>query len=126
MESPLPEGEWLAATATRSIDGDTFAAVVSVPGLGPYPTHVRVASINAPERRRPTLAAGDRSKLALWALLTSGAVEVRGVGVDLDKYGRVIADVRVSPAAEGGGEAPPAVDVAAYLTSGRYAVPLAA
>lgn len=94
MDSPLTPLTWYGFEVTKVIDGDTLGGVVDLGGGSFYPTHVRLAAINAPELKHPTLATGHVSRLAMVGLVGVGDCEVAGVGTTLDKYGRVIGWVR--------------------------------
>ena len=72
-----------------------MGGIVHLGGGANYPTHVRVAGINAPERRGRTKAAGFRALEYLASLLHAGTLSVQGVGSDLDRWGRVVANVAV-------------------------------
>lgn len=124
MECPLTVGVWYPATIVRVIDGDTVRVVVDLGGGSTYPTNLRLAGINAPERRRQTRAAGDRSFLALVGLVAGKTARVRNLELHLDRYGRTLGDLELTPVPPAVGEG---VTLAApVMLAGGYAVPWAA
>lgn len=82
------------ARVVRVVDGDTLVLDVdlgfSVVLKGQT---LRMARVNAPERKGATLTAGDKSKEALRARLEGKEVTIRTFRGGEDKYGRILADV---------------------------------
>jgi endonuclease YncB( thermonuclease family) len=90
------------ADVTRVIDGETFEARVHVwPGID-ITTKVRLRNIDAPEMRarcEQEAAQARAARDALVAMLASGGVSIRQVG--LDKYGgRVLAEASTGGVAD--------------------------
>lgn len=102
------------ATVTRVIDGDTFMAVVPLwPNGMEVQTPVRIAHIDAPElhsRCAAEKALAIEARAVLQELLFNRAVALQNV--ELDKYGRALADVVVD-----------GQDVATALVEGGLARP---
>ena len=73
MISPLPPRTWHAVDVVRVFDGDTFTAQVVLPLGDRLQLQVRLAGIDAPERRGPTAAAGLRARARLLELLRDRA-----------------------------------------------------
>jgi micrococcal nuclease len=85
-----------AATMIRTIDGDTFDAMVQAYPKMIVTERIRVLGVNTPEMHAPTLDAGKASKAFSEAWLARGAVTL-AIGCSgqsaYDSFGRALAVV---------------------------------
>jgi len=81
---------WLAlGNPVRTIDGDTFTAIVTIwPNLTSQET-IRVLGVNTPELKTTTKAAGEKSKAFTEVWLSQGLVTLETCG--RDAFGRLLA-----------------------------------
>ncbi len=71
----MPQQLWVfRAYATRVIDGDTVDAVIDAGYHATRTERLRFLGVNAPERKVPTRAAGDKAKAFVedWLMVTGG------------------------------------------------------
>lgn len=81
------------ATVKRVIDGDTLVCDLDLGwGVWQHDRRVRLAGVNCPEMNTP---AGELARKFVIDLLTDCRWEVTVVSHSLDKYGRVLGEVRL-------------------------------
>jgi len=82
------------ATVKRVVDGDTIVVDIDLGFHITIKDHpLRMARVNAPEKKGATLDAGTKSMNALKERLEGKEVIVRTYKTGEDKYGRLLADV---------------------------------
>lgn len=95
-ELPSKPGDryWYSALITDVIDGDTVIATIDVGfRISINERRIRLAGINAPELRQPTLDAGRRSRLWLIEQILAKRIVIRTMKDGDDKYGRLLGEI---------------------------------
>ncbi len=95
-ELPTKPGDryWYNALVTSVIDGDTITCSIDVGfRIIVQDRHIRLAGINAPELRQPTLDAGRRSRLWLIEQILAKRIVIRTMKDNDDKYGRLLGEI---------------------------------
>lgn len=91
---------WYKAVVTRVVDGDTIDVLirydVGFEQVIEWCARVRLARIDAPERRRPTYDAGVAATDWLAARIPPGSIVWLATSKD-DSFGRYIAEVYTGP-----------------------------
>jgi micrococcal nuclease len=82
------------ATVKRVVDGDTIVVDIDLGFHVTIKDHpLRMARINAPEKKGETFAAGTKSMNVLKQKLEGKEIVIRTYRSGEDKYGRLLADV---------------------------------
>lgn len=95
-EIPTKPGDryWYSALITDVIDGDTVIATIDVGfRISINERRIRLAGINAPELKQPTLDEGKRSRLWLIGAILAKRVTIRTMKDHDDKYGRLLGEI---------------------------------